>query len=155
LEIRAPDFGDLGLVPSVSRWRLPWSRFLVCRPTTRVLNLVRKEFHLQKAIVQLACVFALCWGCVLFLQWLRPRQDITYLFDVITSLYVPVCSLLAGCISLGEEKALGLTSAQLALPFSPVLQWFLKLAVSVGSAAVLSLGLPIMLFWVTGCGLDL
>jgi hypothetical protein len=67
-----------------------------------------------------------------------------------TCLYAPVSSLLAGCISLGEEKALGLTASQFALPFSRWLQWLLKLAVCAGTAVLISLGLPVVLFLVTG-----
>lgn len=150
LEVRTTGFGDEVPASVATVWRLPWLRFLICRPSSRVVNFVRKELRLQKPIAQLAAAFTLCWMCVVLLQWLRPRENITYLFDVLTCLYAPVSSLLAGCISLGEEKAMGLTASQLALPFSTWLQWLLKLAVCAGTAAILGLGLPIMLFWVTG-----
>jgi hypothetical protein len=54
-----------------------------------------------------------------------------------------------GCISLGEEKAFGLTASQLVLPFAPWRQWLIKLAVCAATVAVLSLAVPILLFFVS------
>jgi hypothetical protein len=130
-------------------WGGAWSAVLGSRPTGRVGNLARKELRLQKPVYQLAAVYTVCWLGTAALQMLRPNHDITYLFDVLTWLYMAVVSLLSGCVSLGEEKALGLAAAQLALPFSPRLQWLIKLTVCLASAALLSLALPFLLFIAT------
>jgi ABC-type transport system involved in multi-copper enzyme maturation permease subunit len=128
---------------------LPWPTFLVCRPTNPSLNLLRKEARLQKPVAQMAAVFILCWVCTVLLQRLWPKQDIIYVLDVLACLFVPMASLLGGCISLGEEKALGVTTAQLTLPFSRSGQWFLKLLASAATAATLGFGLLLLLSWTT------
>ena len=151
-ELKSARFGE-GISGSPV-WFPDAPRILVSRAEGRTLNLVRKELRLQKPVLQLAAVFVLCWLATFLFQWLRPRQDIIYLFDVITGIYAPVACLLAGCVSLGEEKALGLFASQLTLPLSAVWQWVIKLAVGAGTAAVLCLGLPLLLFWVTGALID-
>jgi len=108
-------------------------------------NLARKELRLQKPVYQLAGAYAVCWLVIAALQMLRPHHDITYLFDVVTWLYTAVVSLLSGCVSLGEEKALGLAASQLALPFSARLQWLIKLMLCLATATLLSLVLPLLL----------
>jgi hypothetical protein len=128
---------------------LIWSRLLTSRPKGCVLNFVKKELRLQRAVVRFAGVFVLCWFAVVLLQGIRTGQHFGFLVDVIIFVYSPVASLLAGCISLGEEKAFGLTIAQRALPFAPLLHWLLKLAVSGATAAVSALVLPLLLLIVT------
>jgi ABC-type transport system involved in multi-copper enzyme maturation permease subunit len=150
LELRSSGLGEQSFALSAADRRRVWTRILVCGSTHRILNFVRKELRLLKPIVQLAGVFVLCWIGLVALQWLRREQNISYLFEVITCLYAPVTCLLVGCISLGEEKALGMTTSQLALPFSPWLQWLLKLAVCVVTAVILGLALPVLLFLTTG-----
>jgi ABC-type transport system involved in multi-copper enzyme maturation permease subunit len=124
--------------------------FLQSRPTGKILNLMRKEVRLQKTVFQLSAVFTLGWLAIVSIQLLRPRDNITYLFDIVASLYAPITSLLASCVPLGEEKSLGLANAQLVLPVSARMQWLIKLAVSAAIAAALALGLPLLLFWATG-----
>lgn len=135
-----------------------WTRGLVgmlaIRPTRLSLNFIHKELGLLKPIGQIAGLFCLCWVGILLLQKLVDHPT-TYLFDVLVCVYAPLTCLLAGCVSLGEEKALGLTETQLTLPFSTWRQWLLKLAVCGGTAALLSLGLPLLLFRSTGIFFDL
>ncbi len=150
LEVRTTSFGQGTTAFDLINWEPPWSRFLISRPAGRLLNLARKELRLQKPMFQLAGIFVLCWVMVVIVQLLRPSQNIANLLDVLTCLYAPITCLLVACISLGEEKALGITAAQLVLPFPYWLQWLLKLAVGTVVAAVLSLGLPMLLFVVTG-----
>jgi hypothetical protein len=126
-----------------------WSRLLASRPRGPVLNLIKKELHLQKTVAQLAGVLVLSWTAVALLQWLRPGQYIGYLFDGMAGFYAPVTSLLAGCISLGEEKALGLRLPQRALPFAPWLHWLVRLGVGLAIVTILGLGLPLILLLVT------
>jgi len=149
LEVRTGHFGEGGLPVIASSRGSVWSRLLACRPKGCLLNFVRKELRLQKAVVRFGVVFVLCWLAVVLLQWLRPGQHFGFLLDVLTFVYAPVASLLAGCISLGEEKAFGVTISQRALPFAPWLQWLLKLTVSGATAAVCGLALPLLLLLAT------
>jgi len=136
-------------------WRASWSGLLVSQPTSRIRNLARKEVRLQKPVFQLTGAFIVCWLAVLILQKLQPSQNITYWFDILTCLYAPITCLLIGCISLGEEKLLGTTAAQLVLPFPSWLQWLIKLAVCAATAGALGLALPIVMFWATGTVVNL
>jgi ABC-2 family transporter len=135
--------------------RVPALQILVCRPAARLPNFVRKEIRLLKPITQLAFVFLLCWIGVALVQWLWPKQRITYVFDLLTFIYAPITCLLAGALSLGEEKTLGLAETQLTLPFSIAWQWVLKLLTCGLVAALLGLGLPLALVLVTGDWLHL
>jgi ABC-type transport system involved in multi-copper enzyme maturation permease subunit len=150
LEVRARGVRQGGGVAGGTSWSAAWSRLLVSRPTSRIMNLIRKEVRLQKPVFQLAGAFIVCWLAVLILQKLQPSQNITYWFDILTCLYAPITCLLIGCISLGEEKLLGTTAAQLVLPFPASLLWLIKLLVCAVAAAVLGLALPLLLFWTTG-----
>jgi len=150
LEVRARGVGQGGGVAGGTSWSAAWSRLLASRPTGRITNLIRKEVRLQKPVFQLAGAFIVCWLAVLILQKLQPSQNITYWFDILTCLYAPITCLLIGCISLGEEKLLGTTAAQLVLPFPASLLWLIKLLVCAVAAAVLGLALPLLLFWTTG-----
>ena len=155
LEVRgASSYQASGTFDTIAR-RIPWSHLMVSHPRQRVLNLGRKELRLEKPLFQLASVFLVCWFATCLLQWLRPRENITFVFDVLTCIYAPLTALLAGCVPLGEERVLGLTASQLALPFSPWRQWLVKLAVGLGTAAVLCLCLPSMCFWATSRLFDL
>jgi len=155
LEVRGASSYQASGIFDTTSWRMPWSHLLVAQPGQPVLNLVRKELRLEKPVVQLAAVFVVCWFSTCLLQWLRPKQNITYVFDVMTCIYAPLTSLLAGCVPLGEERVLGLTTSQLSLPFSPWRQWLVKLAVGLGTAAVLCLGLPAVCFLATSQLFDL
>ena len=154
LEVRSTRFGQTMAQSGIATWNLPWAGMFVSRPGEKVRNLIRKELRLERTIFLLAAVFVVCWLATGLLQWLRPKQNIIYVFDVMSCLYAPLAALLAGCVPLGEEKALGLTAAQLTLPFSQRAQWLVKLAVGAGTAAVLGLVLPFSLFLTTGMLFD-
>jgi hypothetical protein len=117
--------------------------------------LIRKEVRLLKPVFQLGAIFVLSWIGILVLQLLRPRDPISWLFDWLTCLYAPLTALLGGCLTLGEEKALAIVDAQLALPLSRTVQWLIKFLSCFCTTSILILGLPVLLFWFTGCFLDL
>lgn len=148
LQLREAHVGEYR--PSLPGW-LPrgWQpNWLTCRPTERVLNLVRKEIRLQKPLFQIAMLLVVCWLAIFVLTLILPKHGYTKLFAAAVVIYVPLCSLLAGCVPLGEEKALGVFGAQLAMPASATLQWGIKFIVGLGSALVLGEGLP----WLLACG---
>lgn len=153
LELKSARFGENA--PTSRAWFPNAPRILTSRAQGWRANLVRKELRLQKPILQLAVVFVFCWLTTLLFQWFRPRQNVIYLFDVIACVYAPLCSLLAGCVSLGEEKALGVTISQQTLPVPAGVQWLVKLVVCFGTVVVLGLGLTVFFFWITGQVMDL
>ncbi|HTL19047.1 MAG TPA: ABC transporter permease subunit, partial [Patescibacteria group bacterium] len=151
-EVRATRFSESALRENGLQTKIAAWFGLVSTPGNKFLNFARKELMLLTPAVQLAAFFTISWLVVLVIQW---QQHLAYLFDIFTCLYAPITCLLAGCLSLGEEKVLGIDEAQLTLPLSPTLQWLLKLVVGAFGAALLSLGLPLLLFWGTGLVVDL
>ena len=130
------------------RW---WSDWLRCRPSGMTLNLIRKELLLQKPVFLIAAILTLGWLVTMMLFLLQParKEGFEITLTLLTVLYVAVIPLLAGCISLGEEKALGLTAWHHTLPISARRQWLLKLAVSITVAVALGFGLPWLLSWMS------
>jgi len=120
LELRDVSFGE-GTFPATSstgkRW---WSDWLRCRPTGSMRNLVRKELRLQKPLFMVAAIFSACWLFTLALLFLQPARQELYviIFNALTGFYVPLMAVLAGCMSLSEEKMLGLMAWHLTLPVS-------------------------------------
>jgi hypothetical protein len=141
--------GSENLVPSIG---FLYDRLspncLRCRPKQNLLNLVRKEFRLQKPLLMLACVYCLCWLATYALQLLQPNNIYANLKDILTCFYVAATLLLAGCISLGDEKVLGLTTWNLALPISARTQWLIKLVVAALTGATLGFLLPLLLYFI-------
>lgn len=129
---------------TVRGWRLDWLR---ARPDAGLLNLIRKEIQLQKPIVMIAAVFSALWLLTYLLLALRPSYlnllEIVYALTI--GFYIPLIALLAGCVSLGEEKTLGLTAWYLTLPISIRQQWTVKLAVGCATWLLLGLALPFCL----------
>jgi len=149
LEVTEPSYGE-GLLapgkvePGHSRWS--WLR---CRAGEGLLNLGRKELRLQKPLLLLAAVFSVCWLAVFALQWLQPHHGYENVGDVLVCLFMPLALVLAGSLSLGEEKTLSVASWHLALPVSATRQWLVKLGVGAFTGAVLGLVLPLGLAWVS------
>lgn len=103
--------------------------WLRCRPTGAVLNLIRKEIRLLRPVL----LISLLAVCLDLLVLLHP-QGITGGFEivmvtagVITTLMI---ALLAGSLSLGEEKTSGTHLWHLTLPVSARRQWFIKLCMA-------------------------
>jgi hypothetical protein len=157
LELRESPAGENLLQSSgffyQGRWSPGWIR---CRGDQHLLNLVRKELRLQKPLLMLAGIFLICWLASYALQLLQPDRGYGNLKDLVVCLYAPVALLLAGCISLGDEKVLGLTAWHLTLPIAARTQWLVKLVVAAVAAATLGLlfplGLDLVSAAVTGGG---
>jgi hypothetical protein len=141
--------------------KINWLRGSVARlgltstPDRKFLNLVRREVHLLKPAFQLAGVFVLTWFGILGLRLVKPGDPISWLFDWLACLYAPLTALLGGCVTLGEEKALAIVDTQLTLPTSRTVQWAIKFLSCFCITSILIIGLPMLLFWFTGCFLDL
>jgi ABC-type transport system involved in multi-copper enzyme maturation permease subunit len=132
--------------------RLNWLR---CRPTSGILNLVRKELQLQKPLFILAAILCAVWIFAGLLAVFVPSKrtlpqvpegtfaGIALVLSIV--FYVPLMALLGGCVSLGEEKNLGLTAWHLTFPISVRRQWAMKLAVGLATWFLLGVVLPYIL----------
>jgi hypothetical protein len=155
LELRENLFTDgvsLSTPPEPVNRRAGW---LACRPGQQTLNLLRKELRLVWPLFVIAAAYTACWLVFMALIRYRPQDGLGNLLLLATCFYVPLLGLLAGCISLGEEKALGLAAAQLTLPVPVRRQWLAKLGVGLGAFCILGLGLPRLLHNTTFALLEL
>lgn len=144
LEVRdAPEWQPVSLPDWVTPKRL--ATLLRCQPTGNLLNLIRKELGLQKPVLVIAVVTSACWMLTLVLFMLQPSRAQTFeaVFAGLTVAHMVLTVLLAGCVSLGEEKTLGLAAWHLTLPVSARRQWLVKLLVSAAIAIVIGLALPL------------
>ncbi len=126
--------------PQVTR-ESRWWNWLRIRPAGGLRNLVRKELRLQKPTFVVAALFSLCWLAAVGLHRLAPERGYDGLIYMLAFVYIALVLALAGSISLGEERTLGLAAWHLTLPVSARLQWLLKLAVG----AVVAIGLGLVL----------
>jgi hypothetical protein len=110
-----------------------WVGWLRCRPTGAVLNLFRKEFRLLRPVWLISLLTAVGWACVTLLGLLHP-QGLTRNFEsAVVSVAVIgtlIIAILAGSLSLGEERTSGTHLWHLTLPVSARRQWFIKLCVA-------------------------
>jgi hypothetical protein len=124
-------------------------------PLTRVASrfkgpyaaLLKKEFRLQQISFLLAGVFvliALAGFCLA-----RSRPDVAA--GVVGGdifLYALILPLVAGAISVAEERGWGMAEWHLTLPPSTLTQWSAKMLVTLSTSLVLGLLLPAAMFFV-------
>ncbi|MGO8676396.1 MAG: hypothetical protein ACLQVX_11075 [Limisphaerales bacterium] len=144
MELKDAIFGESALLSTAATHKARWWNWLRIRPGGGLRNLVRKEMRLQRTGVVVAVVFSLCWVAAVGLPHpFGSRRDYEQLFCLMLMfVYIALSLALAGAISQGEERTLGLTAWHLTLPVSARVQWLVKLVVGVCVAIVLGLVLP-------------
>ncbi len=137
-----------------------------CRPTGAFLNLIRKELRLLRPL----WLFTLL--AVLFWTWLTirlipgresttilPGLDAGVLFAVSTALGAGqgkiiaadiLIAILAGILSLGEERTSGTHSWHMTLPVPARRQWLIKLVMAMFAGFVCAVLLPTLVVTVVG-----
>ena len=107
--------------------------WLRCRPTGAVLNLIRKEFRLLRPVWLISLLAAVDWACLTLLGLLHP-QGLNSSFGTavisVGGISTFVIAVLAGSLSLGEERTSGTHLWHLTLPVSARRQWFIKLCMA-------------------------
>ncbi len=117
------------------------------RATDPVFNLIRKEFRMLRALWVMAVLVAAYLACVAALG-LLPDPALTHESPLKVGLIVPVvaiCGLiaiLAGCVSLGEERTSGTHAWHLTLPVTAGRLWLIKLLVALFTSLVCAVVLP-------------
>jgi len=126
---------------SGQRLRLGWLR---CRPSSCSFNLFRKEVQLQKPLFMIAAILCVLWALTYTFLILQPYYTTfpEIVFGLTIGFYLPLMSLLAGAVSLGEEKNLGINAWHLTFPISTPRHWVIKLAVGFGVWLFLGVLLP-------------
>lgn len=126
-----------------------WAELLRCRPTGSTLNLIRKELRLLRPLWLITLLFLACWICIAITfrvipqteEWKEWRQIVPALA---ICLYLPLTVMLAGCLSLGEERTSGTHAWHLTLPVSACRQWFIKLVMALGSGVFCAVVVPFL-----------
>ena len=107
-----------------------WAGWLRCRPTEPVLNLIRKELRLLWPIWLISFLAAVGWACLVLFGLLHGRGFSTNFETAAVSVGVVstlVIAILAGSLSLGEERTLGTHAWHLTLPVPARHEWLIKL----------------------------
>lgn len=145
LELRDLGFGEgieLSGAALRGRW---WSKWLVCRAQGNVLNLMRKELRLQKVLFIIGALFTGCWLLTMGLDALWPERGFKEFLSVLLCFYVPLALILAGCLTIGEEKTLGVAGWHLTWPVSARRLWAVKLGAANITGLALGFVLPCLL----------
>jgi hypothetical protein len=123
------------------------TEFFRSRPTSAVANLIRKEVCLQKPIFLVSAIFTACWLLALAMMVLRPawHDHCVAVLHGLTGTQVVLMVILTGCVSLGDDKALGTVAWHMTLPISARRQWFIKLLVAAATTVATAVLLPALL----------
>ena len=132
-------------VVSPDMTRGAFARILRCRPSGTVLNLVRKEVRMLWPVWLLIGTSIIVTGGISALQ-LLPGMPVDRLAVIVAIGVVGfnlLSMVLAGTLSMAEERTLGTQSWHLTLPVAAGLQWLIKLGVAL-FAGFAGLALPIL-----------
>ncbi len=128
-----------------------------CRPTGAFLNLIRKELRLLRPVWLITLVSVLGWTCLTMLR-LVPEHGFGRLFPrhpgsptfllfmavgLVAALSIAI-SILAGVLSLGEERTSGTHAWHMILPVSARSQWLIKLVIAMLTGLVCAGLLPVL-----------
>jgi hypothetical protein len=119
------------------------------RPAGATLNLIRKELRLLRPIWLVTFLAASSWTCFTVIELLRREKSANDL-GLAASLFMGVAcavivAILAGCLSLGEEKTSGAYAWHRTLPVSPLRQWLVKLFVAMSASLICAGLIPVLL----------
>ncbi len=134
------------------------ARWFRSRPSGPVLNLIRKELHLLRPLWLLTMFSTALLACIAIALRFAPAGETLNLLAWIAAMvflsHGILAAMLAGSVSIGEERTLGTQAWHLTLPISPRRQWFIKLSMAILGAfgsfllpalttGLLSLGAPL------------
>jgi hypothetical protein len=116
------------------------SEWFRCRPTGLLLNLVRKEFRQLRPVWLISLLAIPIWICLPLFGHTSEGESIPAFILVVA--FIPLVAVLAGSLSLGEERTSGAHSLQLTLPVSSGRQWLIKLAMAMFTSLSCAVLLP-------------
>ncbi len=118
------------------------------RSSGAVLNLVRKEFRLLRPVWLLTILIAVGWSSVTVYQVLHQREHVKFMPFTAGAVGVAgtiLLAVLAGCMSLGEERASGRHAWHLTLPVAARTQWLVKFLMALFAGTICAGVLPLLL----------
>ena len=117
-----------------------------CHPTGAVLNLIRKEIRLLRPVWIITLLYVLGGTCLTMFR-LVPERGSTKEFPVAVVMlgaFSTLIAVLAGSLSLGEERTSGTHSWHMTLPVSARRQWLIKLLMALFASVVGAVLLPLL-----------
>jgi hypothetical protein len=115
--------------------------WLRSRPTSPFLNLIRKEFCLLRPVWLISLLAVPVWIGLPLLGYTVERGSAPAVIMVLA--FTPLIAVLAGTMSLGEERSRGTHSWHMTLPVSAVRQWLIKLVMAMFTGLVCAALLPV------------
>jgi len=122
--------------------------WLRCHPTGAVLNLIRKELGLLRPLRLFTLLACLGWTCLTMLGLVHGRGstvNLPYAVIIVGVSSTLIIAILAGSLSLGEERTSGTHAWHLTLPAPALLQWRIKLYMALFAGFVGAGLLPLLL----------
>ena len=128
-----------------------------CRPSGAVLNLIRKEFRLLRPLWLITALSLVYLTCLTLFRFILLREsDAPHPEGVQLALFTPVIlftpliAILAGSLSLWEERKSGTQSWHMTLPVSARRQWLIKLLMAMFTGSVCAALLPVLVIAALG-----
>ena len=123
--------------------------WLRCRPGQRVANLVRRELRMLRIVWMMTLVYALAWiYLVAFHQLPNEKPESLHVVFVLTIILGVIVAVLAGNLSLGEEKTWGTHQWHMTIPLSVSSQWLVKLGVALFTSIFSVAMIPMVILWI-------
>ncbi|HLH32834.1 MAG TPA: hypothetical protein VKY31_16650, partial [Terriglobia bacterium] len=137
LEIKGDAAGRdlMNSIPKIFPQPLAW----LGGPRTRgpFLNLLGKELHLLQPVWLLTLVWFGVIACLGALRLLHVRDTLNgYIAVGAVGVYVLLVSMLAGIVSMGEERQSGTHSWHLTMPMSVFRQWLMKCVINMSAGFI-------------------
>ncbi len=121
-----------------------WLRRTPARQRHPLMQLLRKELHIQHMTFVVVGIFLAAWIVMLFAkQRSVDLRDIPVAF--LTMLYAALLSLLIGSLASAEERQFGTLQWQTLLPVPAWQQWSIKVGVTMALTLLFGVGLPLLL----------
>ena len=127
------------------------------RPTGAVLNLIRKELRLLRPVWLISFMSLVYVTCVTLFRFILLREStdprpegVQFVLYTPVILFTPLIAILAGGLSLWEEKTSGTQSWHMTLPVSARRQWLIKLVIAMFTGLVCAVLLPVLVMVVLG-----
>jgi hypothetical protein len=111
-----------------------------------IVQLARKELHLQQMTLVVAGISALMMGAAILGRF--AGSDVSEVFIPISIMYMAAMPFLIGSMASAEERQFGTLEWHLLLPVAAGTQWRVKAGVAIALALALGAGLPALMSWI-------
>jgi hypothetical protein len=136
--------GDDLLMANPRVLRAVFSRVLECRSTRPVLNLIRKEVRLLWPVWLLTVIVCLLLIGMAPFRLTTSENPAEMVASAMSTLALLLMVLLAGTLSMGEERNLGTLAWHMTMPVSVRTQWWIKIVVAQFTSVLSTAGVVLL-----------